>query len=369
MKQALLSIGIGIFLAFLLNLPMSALEKGFRKLWERRGKTPPKRALRTLSFLTTLLLFFLLLTALGFLVVPELLAASEDIRAKMVEYYAAFTDYLAEKGSDGDSLLGRFFLSIDGDALIDRLFDRLDLTLQDLVELAFTTFSWLSTLITSLFFALYALAGKEKLIAPIKRLTYALLPQTAADRLSGIAEMTRASFVRFFSGQCIEAMVLGVLIYIAFLLFGIPYAMVVATLTAICALIPYVGAFLSCAVGVLLSLLESPQTALLCLVVYLSIQFIESELIYPHVVGASVGLSPLWTLIAALVGECLFGIVGMVLFIPLIAVLYALAREALHRRLDQKGLSAVYIEEEAPPRAPEIQKSKGHPKKNHMAKG
>ncbi len=293
----------------------------------------------------------------------ELVSAGEEIRGKMGEYYTAFTDYLAEKGSDRDSLLGRFFLSIDGDALIDRLFDRLDLTFEDLVELALTTFSWLSTLVTSLFFALYALAGKEKLIAPIKRLTYALLPQRTADRLGEIAEMTRASFVRFFSGQCIEAMVLGVLIYIAFRLFGIPYAMVVATLTAFCALIPYVGAFLSCAVGVLLSLLESPQTALLCLVVYLSIQFIESELIYPHVVGASVGLSPLWTLIAALVGESLFGIVGMVLFIPLVAVLYALVSDALRRRLDQKGLSAVYTGEESPLRAPEKQKRrlKKHP--------
>lgn len=359
MKQALLSIGIGLFLAFLLNLPMRAIERGLCRLWKKRGRPLRPRLLRSLAFLLTLFCLAGVLAAVGALVIPELLSAGADLERTAREYYDAFTTYLSAQTA-GDGIIARLLLSIDLDALFEQIFGWLGLSLSSLLELALAAFSWLTTLVTALFFSLYALAGKERLLRPVERLFRALFPASFVEKLFSVARETNLTFTRFFSGQCIEAMILGVLIYIAFRIFGLPYAMVVAVLTALCALIPYIGAFFSCAVGVFLSLLESPQKALLCLIVYLSVQFIESELIYPHVVGASVGLSALWTLVAAIVGESLFGIVGMILFIPLAAVVCSLLRKLIRRKLEQKGLSAVY-ENEEPPEKPHRRPKKIRP--------
>ena len=112
-----------------------------------------------------------------------------------------------------------------------------------------------------------------------------------------------------------------------------PYAGLIGFLTALFAFIPYVGAFASCAIGAFLTLLAAPDQAIPCVIVYLVVQFVENQFIYPHVVGSSVGLSALWTLIAALVGGNLFGVVGIVFFIPIVAVLYELFREWTNARL------------------------------------
>ena len=125
-------------------------------------------------------------------------------------------------------------------------------------------------------------------------------------------------------------------LFISFTIFGLPYAPLLGVVTAICALIPYVGAFVSCALVVLVALLESPQKAIICLIVYLVVQFVETQFIYPYVVGGSVGLSPLWTLIAVLIGGNLFGLMGMIFFIPVVSVIYTLVKEDTDKRLGIK---------------------------------
>ena len=145
------------------------------------------------------------------------------------------------------------------------------------------------------------------------------------------------SFSQFLSGQCLEAVILGTLMFLAFTVFRLPYGSLVGLLTAVCAIIPYVGAFLSCSVSVLLTLLIQPAAALRCLIVYLAVQFIENQFIYPRVVGGSVGLPPLYTLIAAMIGGKLFGIPGIIFFIPLTAVLIELVKEDALNRLKRRG--------------------------------
>ncbi|MBQ5746608.1 MAG: AI-2E family transporter [Clostridia bacterium] len=133
-----------------------------------------------------------------------------------------------------------------------------------------------------------------------------------------------------------EACILGALIAIAFSIFNIPYALLIGVLTAVSAFIPYVGAFIACAVGAFLVLLANPSQVILCIIVYLVVQFIENQFIYPHVVGTSVGLSALWTLIAVMVGGSLFGLFGMIFFIPLTAVIIKLLREYTESCLAKK---------------------------------
>ena len=146
----------------------------------------------------------------------------------------------------------------------------------------------------------------------------------------------RQSFANFLTGQCSEAVILGVLMALAFSVFKIPYGSLVGMLTAICAIIPYVGALISCVVSVFLVLLVDPVLAVRCLIVYLAVQFIENQFIYPRVVGKSVGLSPLYTLVAAMIGGKLFGIIGIIFFIPLTAVIIELVKEDACRRIQAR---------------------------------
>mgnify|MGYP000237759497 CR=1 FL=1 len=165
----------------------------------------------------------------------------------------------------------------------------------------------------------------------------ARLPQARPCRLGAeVLRLFRQSFANFLTGQCSEAVILGMLMSLAFSLFRIPYGSLVGMLTAICAIIPYVGALLSCVISVLLVLLVDPLLAVRALLVYLAVQFIENQFIYPRVVGKSVGLSPLYTLVAAMIGGKLFGILGILFFIPLTAVVLELVKEDACRRLRTK---------------------------------
>ena len=150
--------------------------------------------------------------------------------------------------------------------------------------------------------------------------------------------MIRTVYTKFLSGQFVEALILGTLMFIAFLIFRLPYAGLVGMLTAVCSFIPYIGAFFSCGIVVLLTLIVNPIQAIVCFIVYQVVQFIENQFIYPQVVGSSVGLSPLWTLMAVIIGGKLFGLLGMIFFIPLVAVFYTLFRESVYKRINRKNI-------------------------------
>ncbi|MCX4342024.1 MAG: AI-2E family transporter, partial [Lachnospiraceae bacterium] len=162
-----------------------------------------------------------------------------------------------------------------------------------------------------------------------------------AEYLIHVSRTFSRSFANFLSGQCAEAVILGVLMFLAFTIFRLPYGSLIGVLTAVCAIIPYVGAFISGAVSVILALLISPTLAVRCLIVYLVVQFVENQFIYPRVVGGSVGLPPLYTLIAAMIGGKLFGIIGIIFFIPIMAVVIELVKEDAGKRLSRRGKSAV----------------------------
>ena len=166
-----------------------------------------------------------------------------------------------------------------------------------------------------------------------RRALYAYCKENVADRVCYIAKLAHSTYARFLSGQCVEVVILGVLIFVSLSAAGIPYAGLTAVLTAAFAFVPYIGAFLSCALGILFTLLADPDKALLCLIVYQAAQFVENQFIYPHVVGNSVGLSPFWTLLAVLIGGKLFGILGMIFFIPIMALISQLLQESISKRL------------------------------------
>ena len=209
--------------------------------------------------------------------------------------------------------------------------------------------SGVSTFVIGLIFSFYILLQKEKLSRQARQVFYAILPERWADRLLEVLRLAERTFSSFLSGQCLEACILGTLFVAAMTIFRMPYALLVGVLIALTALIPIVGAFIGCAVGALLIAIDDPWKALWFIVLFLVLQQVEGNLIYPHVVGSSVGLPSIWVLFAVTLGGSLMGILGMLVFIPVCSVLYALFRGYVKDRLVQKAVPAQKWQD-APPR-------------------
>ena len=200
--------------------------------------------------------------------------------------------------------------------------------------------SGVSTFVIGLIFSFYILLQKEKLSRQGRQVLYGLLPVKRADRVLEVLRLANRTFSSFLSGQCTEAVILGTLFVIAMSIFHLPYAVLVGVLIALTALIPIVGAFIGCGVGALLIAVTDPWKAVVFVILFLVLQQIEGNLIYPHVVGSSVGLPSIWVLAAVTLGGKLMGVAGMLFFIPLCSVLYALFRDFVKGRLAEKNVPA-----------------------------
>ena len=225
---------------------------------------------------------------------------------------------------------------IDWEQLLHRVTDSIDTMLVNVVGAVSATVNIVVTASFALIISVYMSVGSESLCHHARTLVCAYLKPSHSAWLLKFCRLFRQSFANFLTGQCSEAVILGVLMALAFSVFKIPYGSLVGMLTAICAIIPYVGALISCVVSVFLVLLVDPVLAVRCLIVYLAVQFIENQFIYPRVVGKSVGLSPLYTLVAAMIGGELFGIIGIIFFIPLTAVIIELVKEDACRRIQAR---------------------------------
>ena len=200
--------------------------------------------------------------------------------------------------------------------------------------------SGVSTFVIGLIFSFYVLLQKERLSRQGRQALYALFPEPWADRALEVLRLSNRTFSSFLSGQCVEAVILGSLFVVAMTVCRMPYALLVGVLIALTALIPVVGAFIGCVVGALLIAVTNPWQAVGFVVLFLVLQQIEGNLIYPHVVGNSVGLPSIWVLAAVTLGGKLMGIAGMLFFIPLCSVLYALFRGFVRRRLEERNVPA-----------------------------
>ena len=318
---------IGGIIAFLLNVPMTAIENGLKKLIYRKHPPKPNKALRMLSLLLTFVCIIVVVALAVVMLIPELRKSIMSVIAQIQKSLPAMMDYLYGLGID-TTWLEQQIAAIDLAGASSML--------GTLVGAVSATVSVLGNALFSTVIALYILIDKENLSRQCRKLLYAFVKPELGDKIWHVGSLIRDVFGRFLGGQSIESCVLGILMFVALSVFRIPYASLIAVLTAVCAFIPYIGAFLSCGIGVALILLVNPLQAVLCLVVYQVVQFIENQFIYPHVVGSSVGLEPLWTIIAVLVGGAAFGILGMIFFIPVMAVVYTLLKETVNARIERR---------------------------------
>lgn len=331
---------IGGVVAFLLNVPMTAIENGLKKLIYRKRPVKANKALRLLSLLLTFVCIIVVVALAMVMLVPELRKSIMSVIAQVQKSLPALMDYLYGLGIDTtwmeQQLAAIDLAAINFKELIGQMINGASSMLGTLVGAVRSTVSVLGNALFSIVIALYILIDKENLSRQCRKLLYAFVKPEVGDKIWHVGSLIREVFGKFLGGQSIESCLLGILMFIALSVFRIPYASLIAVLTAVCAFIPYIGAFLSCGIGVALILLVNPLQAVLCLVVYQVVQFIENQFIYPHVVGSSVGLEPLWTIIAVLVGGAAFGILGMIFFIPVMAVVYTLLKETVNARIERQ---------------------------------
>ena len=296
----------GGILALFINVPMTGLEKRLKQLFRKAGKQPPDKTLHLLSFFITLVGIVLVLVLALTLLVPELVKSFHSLYLQIESNIPRWTAYLSAQDADMGWLM-HWLEGINWEQLLHKAADSIDKVLVNAVGAVSATVNIIVTASFALIISVYLSLGTESLGRQAHTLVCAYLKPRHAAGLLRFCRLFRQSFANFLTGQCSEggrhddsqcseAVILGVLMAFAFSVFQLPYGSLVGMLTAICAIIPYVGALISCVVSVFLVLLVDPMLAVRCLIVYLAVQFIENQFIYPRVVGKSVGLSPLYTL-------------------------------------------------------------------------
>ena len=326
-------------LIFFLNVPMKMFERLFAKLKKKYPRLK-KMPVTSLSLFATLACIVLLIGIVYTMFVPGLVASVRSIYNVFMENMPKWLSWLRSNGMD-TAWISREVTSWDFNKLLTQItgnVGNVGNALGKVVDATTSAFGVAMNVMMGFIIAIYVLLSKVSLTRQCKKMIYAHLSKNHADKICYISSLVNETYSKFFSGQCIEAVILGLLIFIAFTVFRLPYANLIAVLTAILSFIPYIGAFASCFIGALLIVMVDPWKGLLSIVVYQVVQFIENQFIYPRVVGGSVGLAPLWTLSAALIGGNLFGAIGMIFAIPVTAVLYVLLKDDANRRLQRKKI-------------------------------
>ena len=334
---------LGGGIAFVLNVPMSFLERNIFGRGRLKDSRRAAKAARPVSLILALLLVILIIMIAGFVILPELGNTVMGL-GKGIETGIRNLQIWIDSTFQNNSAIVEWAnsLEIEPQKMVDSIMGVLQNGVNNILSSAVTvTVGIANTAMNAsiaFVFACYILIQKEKLMIQAKKALFALLPEKTVEYLLHVCTLANNTFSRFVTGQCIEAVILGTMFFVAMTVFQFPYAMLVGVLIAFTALIPIFGAFIGCVISALLILLVSPMKALLFLILFLVLQQIEGNLIYPHVVGGSVGLPSVWVLVAVTVGGSLMGVAGMLIFIPLVSVLYALFREWMYKSLKKKGV-------------------------------
>ncbi|MDD3822887.1 MAG: AI-2E family transporter [Sphaerochaetaceae bacterium] len=321
-------------IAFILNVPVRSLE---RRIF-RKGRKPFRRAM---SILITLLCVMLGLAAVMLIVIPELVGALENLVSALPSFLDSlklFGESMGERYPDVGFWLEELDISWTSmkSSLTGLLRDGSARLVGTTVNFASSLVGKLVQFLLAAVFSIYMLARKEHLKSQAKRALAAYLPDRHVERILHAARLVNATFSKFVSGTCTEAVILGLMFLVSMLLFRFPYALLVAALVSVSAFIPIVGAFIAAVVGMLLMLPVDPMQALWFLALFLVLQQIEGNIIYPRVVGESIGLPALWVLAAVMIGGSLFGVTGMLAGVPLAAVVHVLLGESIEARLRSK---------------------------------
>ena len=328
---------LGGAMAFILNIPMHFLEG---RLFAKAKK---KKLVRPVSLVLSILFVVAILQIVLVVVIPEIAATFASISKNIEAFLPKLEQWLTEAFPDSEQLeMWIDSLEFNWDKILQGAVNFLKNgagnVLSSTVTVAKTVINSLMNFFVGFVFACYILLQKEKLSVQVKKVLYAFLPRHAVEKTLQVAALSYKTFSNFVTGQCLEAVILGTMFFVSMSVLRFPYALLVGVLIAFTALIPIFGAFIGCVLGTFLILVSNPVQAIGFVILFFVLQQVEGNLIYPHVVGGSVGLPSIWVLVAVTVGGSLMGVVGMLIFIPLSSVLYALFKGWVHKRLEDRGI-------------------------------
>ena len=328
---------IGAAIAFILNVPMRAIERHLKFI-----KNPGAR--RACSLIFTLLAVVMLLVGFVRLLIPQISDTVATLMPKVTEFFLRMEEQFYVFLEANPELLTWVYANtnlenLDWAGLVQQAVAILKNSVTLIAGSAFSAVGnvagGLVNAVIGLVFSLYCLAQKEILARQGRKLLYAFIPEGITDEIIRVMRLTNVTFSNFISGQCLEAVILGVMFAVAMMVLKLPYVALISVLIGISALVPYVGAFLGCVIGTFLILVNDPFQAVVFLVMFLVLQQIEGNLIYPKVVGTSIGLPGMWVLFAVTVGGSMMGIVGMLVMVPLVSVIYTLLGEITSKRVEE----------------------------------
>lgn len=329
---------VGGVIAFILNVPMHFFEKQIDRINRKKPMKWLAKLRPVLSLVITLLLFVAVISFIAGVIFPNLADSFMSIAAMIKAAYPGWLEAAEKYGIDA-SVIGDWLEKIDISTIVESIKDNSGKILFTAGQAASGVFSVVSNFGFGLVFAIYILLSKKKLGAQAKKIVYAYSKKEWADEICDVASLSYRVFSNFLSGQCMEAVILGLMFFVALSIGGFPYAATIALIIGAMSLIPFVGAFIGMAFGILLISVEGLKQVIIFVIVFLVVQQIEGQIVYPRVVGGSVGLPAIWTLLAVVVGGKVSGIFGIILFIPLFSVMYALIRRSVYSRLRRKSVT------------------------------
>lgn len=323
---------VGCALAYILNLPMKFYEKNFfsgsKKKWINKLRRP---VCMTAAVITILAVVGLIL----WLIIPQLISCVALIIADIPTAVDSAVSYIGKFGILPEHIVD-LIKNIDWTSKFDQIMGILTSGIGNVVDIVIATVTsvvgGIISGLLSLIFALYLLADKDRIKRQIKRLFDRYLPAKANSKINYVASEMHHCFSKYISGQCIEALILGLLCFVGMLILRLPYAAMISALISFTALIPVAGAYIGAGVGAFIILMDTPIKALVFIIFIVILQQLEGNLIFPRVVGSSIGLPGIWVLAAVTIGGGLMGVVGMLLGVPLAATAYRLIKNDVNKK-------------------------------------
>lgn len=340
---------LGGAIAFVLNVPMNFVQRHlFDEERIKKSKVLQKMA-RPVSMVLVLIAVFGIVAIVMFILIPQLGETFANLGRSIQAFIPQLQEWAARLFNDNKEIMDTVNnLEFDWNKIMDTGINFFKSGAGSVVDSTITAaksiVSGLTTFFIAFVFAIYILLQKEKLGVQAKKVLFAFVRRGRAEATVEVLSLTYNTFSSFLTGQCVEAVILGSMFAVSMTILKLPYALLVGMLIAFTALIPIFGAFIGCGVGAFLIFMVDPMKALIFVVLFLVLQQIEGNLIYPHVVGNSVGLPSIWVLAAVSIGGSLMGVVGMLIFIPIVSVVYALFREIVYLKLKKNQIDPKELE-------------------------
>lgn len=342
---------IGLVAAYIINILMSVYEKYY---FPKSGKRFVKSSRRVVCMILAIVSLLGAVSLVIGLVIPELISCIKFLVAEIpltIEKFIS-SEFINEHVpaqilAELENINWKDYISQVSNVVVNGIGGAVDIIFTTVTSI----FSGIVTAFISIIFTVYLLIDRDRLKYQFKKLMKCYLPDKLNSRFLYTVKIFDKCFHRYFVGQCTEAVILGVLCTLGMLIFRFPYAGMVGALIGFTALIPIAGAYIGAGIGALMILTESPLKALLFLVFIICLQQIEGNIIYPKVVGKSIGLPGLWVLVAVTVGGGLFGIAGMLIGVPITAAIYRIIKEDVRRRNPE------CLCEDTPAESPQTEKS------------